>query len=86
MGKEIFNKDPIFSQSSKKEPAACSKSAKRTPPVLATLADPQSAKPTSESAELTFLGLGAFEASPVDSDPVFVDLVSAGVEELSGGC
>jgi hypothetical protein len=31
MGKEIFNKDPIFPQSSKKELAACSKSAELTP-------------------------------------------------------
>ena len=43
-GKEIFNKDPIFSQSSKKEPAACSKSAELTS---------QLAKPTPESAEPT---------------------------------
>jgi hypothetical protein len=60
MGKEIFNKDLIFLQSSKKEPVACSKSAeltpesaeptpqsaKPTPPVFAVLADPKSAKPT----------------------------------------
>jgi hypothetical protein len=40
MGKQIFNKVPIFPQSSKKEPAVCSKSAEPTPPVLAALADP----------------------------------------------
>ena len=92
MGKEIFNKDPIFPQSSKKEPAACSKSAELTsqsaeptPPVLAALVDPQSVKTTSELAEPTFLGLGVSGASPVDSVPYVVDLVPAGVEKLSGG-
>jgi hypothetical protein len=47
MGKQIFNKDTIFPQSSKKEPAAYSKSAELTPdsveltpPILAALADP----------------------------------------------
>jgi hypothetical protein len=57
MGKKIFNKDPIFPQSSKKEPAAYSKSAELTPesaeltsPVPVALADPQSAKMTLESA------------------------------------
>jgi len=40
MGKEIFNKDPIFPQSSKKEPAACSKPAEPTLPVPVALADP----------------------------------------------
>jgi hypothetical protein len=40
MGKQIFNKVQIFPQSSKKEPAVCSKSAEPTPPVLAALADP----------------------------------------------
>jgi len=31
MRKQIFNKDPIFPQSSKKEPAACSKLVELTP-------------------------------------------------------
>jgi hypothetical protein len=44
MGNQIFNKDPIFPQLSKKEPAACSKSAEP---------NPQSAEPTPESAEPT---------------------------------
>jgi hypothetical protein len=49
------------------------------------LADPQSAKLTSELAKLTFLGLGASRVSPVDSVPVVVDLVPVGVEELYEG-
>jgi hypothetical protein len=40
MGKQIFNKDPIFPQSSKKELAAYSKSAEPTPPVPAALTEP----------------------------------------------
>jgi hypothetical protein len=92
MGKQIFNKDPIFPQSSKKEPAAYSKSAELTPelaeptsPVPAALADPQSAKTTLESAEPTFSGPGASGISPVDSVPTVIDLVPIGVEKLSGG-
>ena len=45
-GKQIFSKNPIVPQSSKKDPAACSKLAEPTPksteltlPVLAALAD-----------------------------------------------
>jgi hypothetical protein len=92
MGKQIFNKDSIFPQSSKKEPAACSKSveltpksaeltpvsAEPTPPILAALADPKSAKPT-------FSGTGASGVSPVDLVPTVIDLVPVGVEKLSGG-
>ena len=99
MGKEIFNKDPIFSQSSKKEPAACSKSAeltsqsaKPTPEsveptslVPATLADPQSSKLALELVEPTFSGLGASGVSLVDSIPAVVDLVPTRVDKLSGG-
>ncbi|CAD6237905.1 unnamed protein product [Miscanthus lutarioriparius] len=85
MGKEIFNKDPIFPHSNKKEPAVCSKLVELTPPVLAALADPKSAKPTSASAEPIFLGLGAIGVSPVDSVPIVVDMVPAGVEKLSRG-
>ena len=36
-------------------------------------------------AKLTFSGLGASELSPVDLVPAIVDLVPAGVEELSRG-
>jgi hypothetical protein len=43
MGKQIFNKDPIFPQPSKKNSAACSKSAELTP----------------KSVEPTFSGPGA---------------------------
>jgi hypothetical protein len=92
MGKQIFNKDPIFPQSSKKELTACSKSveltpesAEPTPPVLAALADPQSDKPTSESAKPTFSSLGASRVSLVDLVPTVIDLVPAGVEKLSRG-
>jgi hypothetical protein len=50
MGKEIF-KDLIFPQSSKKELAACSKSAELTPELAEPT--PQLAKPTPVSAEPT---------------------------------
>jgi hypothetical protein len=52
--------------------------------VPATLADPQSAKPTSESAGLTFSGPGASRVSLVNSVPVIIDLVPIGVEKLYG--
>jgi hypothetical protein len=51
MGKEIFNKDPIFPQSSKKELAACSKLTELTPESAELT--PQSAKPTPVSTEPT---------------------------------
>jgi hypothetical protein len=44
MGKQIFNKDPIFPQSSKKEPAACSMSVELTPKSAKLI--PHSAKAT----------------------------------------
>jgi hypothetical protein len=59
--------------------------AEPTPPVPATLANPQSAKPTSKSAEPTFSGPSASGVSLVDLVPVVIDLVLAGVEKLSGG-
>ena len=92
MGEQIFSKDPIVPQSSKKESAACSKSARLTSqlaqptsPIQAALANPQLAKPASESAEPTFSGLGASGVSPVDSIPAVVDLVPTRVDKLSGG-
>jgi hypothetical protein len=85
MGKQIFNKDPIFPQSSKKVPVAYSKLAKTTPPVPVALADPQSAKPTSESAEPTFSGTGAIGVSLIDLVLTVIDLVPAGVKKLSRG-
>ena len=59
--------------------------AQPTSPIQAALANPQLAKPASESAEPTFSGLGASGVSPVDSVPVVVDLVPAGVKEPSRG-
>jgi hypothetical protein len=56
-----------------------------TPPVLATLADPKSAKPTPESAKLTFSSPGASRVSPVDLVPTVIDLIHVGVEKLFGG-
>ena len=92
MGEQIFSKDPIVPQSSKKESAACSKLAKLTsqsaepiPPIIVALADPHSAKPTPKSAEPTFSGLVASGVSPVDlASVVVVDIVPIDLGEPSG--
>jgi len=52
--------------------------AKSTPPILAALADPNSAKPT-------FSGPNASGVSLVDLVPTVIDLVPGGVEKLSRG-
>jgi hypothetical protein len=99
MGNQIFNKDPIFPQSSKKVLAACSKSSELTP--KSAELTPESAEPTPvlaeptppvfaaladpKSAKPTFSGPGASGLSPVDLVSAIIDLVPVDVEKLSGG-